>query len=354
MAKYRKISPRLWNDPVFRNLSESARAVFFLLLTHPHTSAVGTLRAFPAGLAPELGWGVRRFNRALNELQEQDLVRCDARWGLIRVVGFMRDNLPESPNVLRSWAGALEDCPLCALRDEVLAELADVARSMGPGFGRAFAEVFGPAAPEARNTPRFDRSGAASESPAALPDEDRLPAASEAVAEGASEPAPENAGPALSADARAQPAPAEAPACAAAHPAAALRSREQGVVEGFAEALAEGFQEGFQEGFPQAGAPPFPNQEQEQEQELPPYPPSGGTRAGRLPRQPRFVPPHPDEVDAYCRERANGIRGPEFCDFYAGKGWKVGSAPMRDWKAAIRTWEHRRRHEHDAAAAALN
>lgn len=26
-------------------------------------------------------------------------------------------------------------------------------------------------------------------------------------------------------------------------------------------------------------------------------------------------------------------------DFYASKGWKVGSAPMKDWKAAIRNWK---------------
>ena len=28
-----------------------------------------------------------------------------------------------------------------------------------------------------------------------------------------------------------------------------------------------------------------------------------------------------------------------FCDFYASKGWKVGSQPMKDWKACVRTWE---------------
>jgi hypothetical protein len=28
-------------------------------------------------------------------------------------------------------------------------------------------------------------------------------------------------------------------------------------------------------------------------------------------------------------------------DFYASKGWKVGNQPMKDWKAAVRTWEQR-------------
>lgn len=58
----------------------------------------------------------------------------------------------------------------------------------------------------------------------------------------------------------------------------------------------------------------------------------------------RFVPPTPEEVNAYCRERNNGIDGNEFCDFYISKGWKVGKNPMKDWKAAVRTWERSRQH----------
>lgn len=56
----------------------------------------------------------------------------------------------------------------------------------------------------------------------------------------------------------------------------------------------------------------------------------------------RFVPPTPEEVNAYCRERNNGIDGNEFCDFYISKGWKVGKNQMKDWKAAVRTWERSR------------
>ena len=54
-----------------------------------------------------------------------------------------------------------------------------------------------------------------------------------------------------------------------------------------------------------------------------------------------FRPPLPAEVAEYCRERGNTVDADRFCDFYASKGWKVGSQPMRDWKAAVRTWEKR-------------
>lgn len=55
----------------------------------------------------------------------------------------------------------------------------------------------------------------------------------------------------------------------------------------------------------------------------------------------RFVKPTVEEVEAYCRERGNYVNASHFCDYYESKGWKVGSAPMKDWKAAVRTWEQK-------------
>lgn len=78
--------------------------------------------------------------------------------------------------------------------------------------------------------------------------------------------------------------------------------------------------------------------EKEKEKEIenecyPPTPLSGGTKAKR------FIPPTVDEVAAYCQERGNGLDPETFVDFYASKGWMVGKNPMKDWKAAVRTWE---------------
>lgn len=56
----------------------------------------------------------------------------------------------------------------------------------------------------------------------------------------------------------------------------------------------------------------------------------------------RFTPPSIEEVAAYCAERQNGIDPQNFVDFYTSKGWKVGNQPMKDWRAAVRTWESKR------------
>ena len=55
--------------------------------------------------------------------------------------------------------------------------------------------------------------------------------------------------------------------------------------------------------------------------------------------KPRFTPPTLDEVLAYCDERQNNVDAERFIDFYEAKGWKVGNQPMKDWRAAVRTWE---------------
>ena len=57
----------------------------------------------------------------------------------------------------------------------------------------------------------------------------------------------------------------------------------------------------------------------------------------------RFVPPSVEEVQAYCQERKNGIDAQSFIDYYAARGWMVGKTKMKDWKAAVRTWENRRK-----------
>lgn len=56
-------------------------------------------------------------------------------------------------------------------------------------------------------------------------------------------------------------------------------------------------------------------------------------------KQKRFIKPTVKEIADYCRERSNNVDAQIFFDFYESKGWIVGKTPMKDWKAAVRTWE---------------
>lgn len=62
-------------------------------------------------------------------------------------------------------------------------------------------------------------------------------------------------------------------------------------------------------------------------------------------KTPRFAKPTLDEIAAYCAERKNGIEARSFFDFYESKGWLIGKAKMKDWRACVRTWEQRKRNE---------
>ncbi len=112
---------------------------------------------------------------------------------------------------------------------------------------------------------------------------------------------------------------------------------------------------------PGAGIPPPENAEvicniNNKKNNTPYSPPQGDSApAGSAPEDKpepsrrRFVPPSVEQVAAYCRERGNGIDPDAFVNYYTSKGWTVGRSPMKDWKAAVRTWEQRRRAERKEA-----
>ena len=61
-----------------------------------------------------------------------------------------------------------------------------------------------------------------------------------------------------------------------------------------------------------------------------------------------FVKPTVEEVREYCLERQNTVDPVSFISFYESKGWMIGKNKMKDWKAAVRTWERSRQTEKKA------
>lgn len=54
----------------------------------------------------------------------------------------------------------------------------------------------------------------------------------------------------------------------------------------------------------------------------------------------RFSPPSLLQVSDYCQERKNSVNPQKWISHYESNGWKVGKNSMKDWKAAVRTWEN--------------
>ena len=64
------------------------------------------------------------------------------------------------------------------------------------------------------------------------------------------------------------------------------------------------------------------------------------TKANKSPtKAKRFVKPTLSEIKQYCIERNNNVDAQHFFDYYESNGWRVGKNSMKNWQAAVRTWE---------------
>ena len=70
------------------------------------------------------------------------IAKEDAKAPLVWFPNFLRHNMPESPNVVRSWVGAFRDLPESPLKGAMLERTGEAVRTLGEGFRSAFAEAF--------------------------------------------------------------------------------------------------------------------------------------------------------------------------------------------------------------------
>ncbi len=64
----------------------------------------------------------------------------------------------------------------------------------------------------------------------------------------------------------------------------------------------------------------------------------------------RSLCPTLGEIKTYCLENGYKIDAQRFYDFYEAKGWRIGSSPMKNWQAAVRTWAGREAEKEKAEA----
>lgn len=60
-----------------------------------------------------------------------------------------------------------------------------------------------------------------------------------------------------------------------------------------------------------------------------------------------FSKPTLSEIIDYCNSRNNNVDAERFYDFYESKNWMIGKNKMKDWKAAVRTWEQREKKDNN-------
>lgn len=155
--KYRKVSTAVWGDAVFRGCPDVAKLVFLFLLTHPAMTSLGAMRATIEGLAAELRLGGVMTDRSLVGFRTAfhlltrltgtcglPMVEHDPVAALVVLPRFIYHNLPENPNVVRSYGKIIAELPQCGLLARQVERVrAGIEQEMSEAFLKAF-----PAIPE--------------------------------------------------------------------------------------------------------------------------------------------------------------------------------------------------------------
>jgi len=111
-STFRKVSTNTWTDKKVRALSPmlpSGQALFVMLLIGPQTTNIPGVQ--PVGrlaFAEMLEWEPEAFDEAFAEVFAQGLVKADWKARLIFVPNAIQHNLPQSPNVVKSWGVCLD------------------------------------------------------------------------------------------------------------------------------------------------------------------------------------------------------------------------------------------------------
>ena len=66
-------------------------------------------------------------------------------------------------------------------------------------------------------------------------------------------------------------------------------------------------------------------------------------RKGQDENAKRFAPPTIEDVQSYIQEKGYSVDAESFVAFYTSKNWYVGKNKMKDWHAALVTWQKRER-----------
>ena len=135
----------MWADSKFRRLTRPqpcGQSLWQYLLTcREATSLPGLIVGGERHFAEALGWSLKGFREAFQEVFREGMAKADWRAGVVWLPNARNYNRPESPNVVRSWENHWDDVPECGLKSAAFEVLKAFAEGLGKGFGEAFAKA---------------------------------------------------------------------------------------------------------------------------------------------------------------------------------------------------------------------
>lgn len=120
-------------------MEPSGQAMFVMLLIGPQTTNMPGVQ--PVGrlaFAEMLEWEPEAFDKAFQEVFEQGLAKADWKARFVFVPKSIQHNLPQSPNVVKSWASTWARVPDCDLKREAWQTIFQALTALGKSFADAF------------------------------------------------------------------------------------------------------------------------------------------------------------------------------------------------------------------------
>ena len=142
ISPYRKVSMSIWSDAKVRQLSPllpSGQSLFFMLLAGPQTTNVPGVQ--PVGrwaFIEMLEWAPDEFDKAFNEVYQAGFVKVDWSSRFIFVPKAIKHNLPQTLNVVKSWAATWSRVSDCPLKHEAWQTIREALVPLGTSFVDAF------------------------------------------------------------------------------------------------------------------------------------------------------------------------------------------------------------------------
>ena len=159
--RYRKVSTRIWTDPRFLRLSPlrpSGQGLWIWMITGPLTRQVpGLFKASLSMIQEELPWSLPEINAALEELENEGLLRFDREARLIWLPKALKHNIPASANVIAGWHEELITLPECGLKTEAIQSMRAQLNEIGPAHADAFDQAIGLLTPQDRRRKAIGR-----------------------------------------------------------------------------------------------------------------------------------------------------------------------------------------------------
>ena len=136
-SRFRKIDVCIWNDEKFHSLSPNGKLAFLYLITHPQMTSLGAMRASIEGLSCELGIDAEAFREVFRE----GMAKADWKARVVWIPKAINHNLPQSPNVVKSWEEELKLIPECPLKTEALQSIHAALEPLGASYLSVFDSI---------------------------------------------------------------------------------------------------------------------------------------------------------------------------------------------------------------------